>query len=226
MLAQYCPEVDLLAAVNNISEAAEALQNLKPDLVFLDVEMPLGSGFEFIRQNPQHEAAVIFVTAHEHYALKALKAGALDYLLKPLDIDDLQAALRKMAAKISPEPPAQPAPARSLDKLAIPTKNGVEFVAANQVLYLKADGSGAWIFLQDGRKMFSSRNLGAFEAMLPGETEPAGDRFFRVHHATLVNLRFAKNFNARNSVLTLENGQQIEVSQRKRRRFLEIFKSA
>jgi two-component system LytT family response regulator len=231
MLERYCPQITVAATAASIEEARHLLPDVQPDVVFLDVEMPLGSGFELLRQAPEHQAAIIFVTAHEHYALKALKAGALDYLLKPLDIDELQTAVRKLSARIT-QAPAQPTPTMPAtpetmaEKLAVPTKNGAEFVAIQQIIQLKADGGGTWIFLQDGRKLFSSRNIGAFEDTLPGPGQAGQARFFRIHHGAIVNLHYVKNFNAKTSVLTVENGLQLEVSQRRKSAFLEIFKSA
>jgi two-component system LytT family response regulator len=228
MLKEYCPEVSILGTANSQKDAHQIIENKMPDIVFLDIEMPNGNGFDLLKSFKKVDFQVIFVTAHSHYALDAIKVSALDYLLKPIDIDDLKGAVAKISAKVnSGDNPQlrellQKLNSRELshNKVAIPTMEGLEFISLNDIIYCRADGHYTVIELTGSLTIISSKRIGEYELLLPSSL------FCRIHNSYLINLKHIRKYiKGKGGSVIMDNGKAIEVSIRKKEAFLEQFES-
>ncbi|MEM9723671.1 MAG: response regulator, partial [Bacteroidota bacterium] len=220
-LEKYCPEVQLIAECKSAKEGIAAISQLQPELIFLDIQMPQMSGFELLEQVESIDFEVIFVTAHDHYAIKAIKFSALDYLLKPIDIDELRYTLKRF--KEQPRNQSQydsvlkniKNPEGRMERLAIPTLEGIEFLETADIIYCEAEGNYTHLFLQRGKKLLVSKKLKDFEQVL-SETG-----FCRVHHAYLINLKHIQKYvKGEGGYVLLHEGHQAPVSRRKKEEFL------
>lgn len=224
LLAKHCPEVELLATAEDVPTAYELLLTHKPDLVFLDVEMPKQDGFSLLEKFDHPPFDVIFITGYDRYALKAIKYAALDYLIKPVMPAELQEALQRRQARIDQQQSSHEQVKQLLEnlksneprKLAIPDQKGISFVAVADLVHLEADGNYTRIYLCDAQRIVSTRTLKELEALLPEK------QFFRVHHSHLINLSHVKRFEKEDGgYLLMQNGQQVEVSRRRKSELLE-----
>lgn len=222
-LEKYCPEVVPVGEAQNVDEAADLVRELKPDLVFLDISMPRKDGFELLRifENPPFE--VIFVTAFGEYAITALRLSACDYLMKPINIDELQAAVTKARERIHKK--GLESGLRSLlhnlndkgpKRIALAHSNGYQVVPVDEIIRFEADGRYTKVSLVQGNTLVVARNLKEFESMLTNMD------FFRVHNSHLVNLRFVQGYE-RSGILNMTDGARIEVSRRKKDELLNLF---
>lgn len=222
LIKLYCPELQVMALCENLVEAEAAVIAHKPDILFLDIRVGADMGFDLLAFLPQPQPAVIVTTAHEEYAIKAIKANAIDYLLKPIVSDELKAAVQKVRGQRSVgnsiNTVSDVAPLGK-EYLPVPTNEGINFVKISDIVRLEASGAYTTIFLSQG-KLLTSTNLGEFEKQL---NENRG--FFRIHHSYLINLvhlvRFVKNDGG---YVVLSDQSQVPVSQRKKSLFLEIVK--
>ena len=224
-LTDYCPQVNLLAEADNGQDGINLIQQHKPQIVFLDIEMPYMTGFEMLQAIEEKDFQVIFTTAYDQYAIKAIKFSAFDYLLKPVDIEELKSAVQKVTAKENIQTVQQIEtlqqntlqPKKHLHKLAIPTFEGLIFCNVNDVIRLESNRNYTNIVLQNGQKVLASKTLKEFEDILPEEL------FFRIHHSHLVNLESINKYIKTNGGhIEMVNGDVIEVSRRKKDEFLKI----
>jgi two-component system LytT family response regulator len=195
LLNEYCAQVHIAGSASSVEEAIKLIQQLKPNLVFLDIEMQSGTGFDVLQQVEQHHFHVIFTTAYDHYAIQAIKFSAADYLLKPIDMEELRLAVQKVEEKIVSNTSQQTMQlllqnlrqSKSDDfSIALSTSEGVEFVPLHQIIRLEASGPYTSFFLKEGKKIIVSKNLKEYEQML-GEYY-----FFRVHNSHIINLKEVK----------------------------------
>ena len=228
LLVKYCPLIELVGNAENIRTGQALILNTQPDLVFLDIEMPFGNAFELLNNLSPVNFEIIFVTAFDNYAINAIKYSALDYLLKPVNIKELQNAVQKAAERIKTKnittkidtllfnlSVSKPV----LQKVALPTLDGLVFVNINELVWLEARGSYTFVYMQDQQKIMVSRTLKEFEDILPFET------FSRVHQSYIINHHFIKKYNrGRGGTIEMEDGTTIEVSMRKKDEFLSKFK--
>jgi len=172
LLTRYCPEVEVAAIAHSADEAEKVIRDLDPDLIFLDVEMPHGNGFDLLKRFNQVRFGVIFVHRFDHYAIKAIKYSAIDYLLKPIDIDELVAAVQKAGAQLKSKSVNQSLnillhnmaqPAAKLQKLSLPTTDGMIFVSINDILYCKSEGNYTSFYLENGQSPLITRQIGIYE---------------------------------------------------------------
>ncbi len=205
-LNEYCTQIEIVGMANSALEGIKEIQLKNPDLVFVDIEMPIMSGIELIEQFVNRKFEVIFVTAYNQYAIKAFKVSAIDYLLKPLNIMELINAVRKISDKKEkqPEKPT-PIPIEKLKialsgKLALPTANGSEYVNITEIIRVEADGSYSKVFTTDGKMRLVTKNLKSFEDSLDGES------FFRTHKSHMINIEHIKKYNP------VKNGGFIEMA--------------
>lgn len=222
-LANYCPEVEVLGKAKDGTGGLKLIETLKPDVVFLDIEMPGMDGFEMLNKLPQQDFHLIFTTAYDHYAIKAIRFAALDYLLKPIDVDELKQAVSRIA-KLPNKDTKQKLevlqqnlmPNNLIDKIAIPSLEGLLFLGTQDILHIEADGNYSTLYLADGNKQVVCRALKDFEDLL------SSTMFFRCHHSHLINLKAIKRYiKSDGGLIELENGQTIPVSRRKKDDFLK-----
>ncbi|MEP6737264.1 MAG: LytTR family DNA-binding domain-containing protein [Chryseolinea sp.] len=226
-LEQFCPTVDIVGVCDSSEKALTILSNETVDLTFLDIEMPNMNGFEMLKRLKNIRFEIIFTTAYDKFAVKAFKFSALDYLLKPIDKDELIQAVNKVKEKknqpILPEQlnilfenlynQKQPA-----QKIALPTMNGLEFVIADDIIHCHSEGNYSHIFLRDGSKFLICRTLKETEELL------SGHNFFRVHHSHSINLNHIKKYvKGDGGYVVMINNATINVSRSRKEQLLRMF---
>lgn len=228
LIQSYCPHVTVTGSADNAVSAIQAIRKLRPQLVFLDIEMPGGNAFDLLDKLMPVAFEVIFVTAFDHYAVKAFRYSALDYLLKPIDIDDLQLAIEKAGKRPREQDINQRlehfighvSNKHSFSKIALRTKDGLLFYAFEEILYCVAAGAYTRFTFTGGESLLVTGSLLSFENTLPAEI------FCRVHDANLINLNYIKKYyNGKGGYVEMTDGKTIEVSSRKRAEFLNRIRS-
>jgi len=226
-LENFCPDVEIKSTFTHPEVALNYLQINDIDLLFIDIEMPHMNGFEVLHSLGSVNFDVIFTTAYDEFGIKAIKFSALDYLLKPIQTQELSQAVekhkQKSAQKISPEQlkvlfsnikEEKDVPI----KIALATKESIEFVQPHEIIACEADSNYTWVFLSDGRKKLISKTLKEFEELL-GE-----HHFFRSHHSHLVNTNHIKEYvRTEGGYLLMSNKLSIPVSRSKREEILRLF---
>lgn len=224
MLAEYCRNVQVAGNTGEPEAAAELIREIEPDIVFLDVELQGCLGFELLHEFPERKFDIVFVTAYDDYALRALKAQAMDYLLKPIDHQELEIAVRKVydkrkdAGSAMMQPTlSQPAVAKSR-KMRIPFEGGIKFVDIDEVVHIKSTNNYSELFLSNGTKILCAITIGRLEDLLKN------DCFIRVHQSHLINLNHVNNYYRNDGGwLEMSDGSQIQVSRRKKEELLRAF---
>jgi two-component system, LytTR family, response regulator len=223
-LEEFCKPVQVVAMAQKPEEALFLIRHHKPDVLFLDIEMPKMSGFEILEELGDYEAEIIFITAYNQYAIDAIRISAFDYLVKPVAIDDLQKAVNRLmlsrASKtrerlhVLKDGLGEP---RSQDnKIALPTNDGLEFVLISDIIRIESVSYYSKLFLVGGQVTLVTRLLKDFEELL------APYRFFRVHNSHMVNLRYIRKFSrSEGGQVVMENGDVVDVSRRRREEFLK-----
>lgn len=219
---KYVPQINIVGEAANASEALELFELEKPDLIFLDIEMPGMTGIEMLRQMQEVPFEVIFVTAFNRYAVEAFRLGAVDYLLKPALPSDLQQAVERAEKNLCVKTPDRPHIkaltqnyGQAFTKVTIPTLNGFEFIDFTEILFLQSDGNYATLRLKGGKNVVATRSLGDFEELL----EPYS--FFRVHKSYLINLAYIRKYlKGEGGTVVMEDGTEIDVSRRRKEDFL------
>jgi two-component system LytT family response regulator len=227
MLTAYSSKIELIGTAENAEDAYKIIKQDKPQLIFLDIEMPFGNAFDLLEKLMPVDFEVIFFTAFDQYAIKAFKYGALDYLLKPVNVDDLDQAVHKAISRMAEKDINKRLDTfltnmRSDDnmpkKIALPTRTGYSFENIDSITHLEASGTYTFLYLTDGRKEIISKVLKEFELLLPSTV------FCRVHHSYIVNINYIKKYHkGRGGYIELHNGTPIEVSLRKKPDFLKKF---
>jgi two-component system LytT family response regulator len=228
MLTKKCPEVTVLGGVNSVKAAKELIDEVHPDVVFLDVEMPHQNGFELLKLFDKINFDIIFTTAYEQYALKAIKFNALDYLLKPFSVKELQDAVQKcVGRKGAQQPEAGISPLdvflqnmktlhQTHKKIALPTINGLVFMPVQNIVRCESTGNYTRIFFTDKKNLMVSRPLKEFEELLTDVD------FFRVHNSHLINLQQMQSYiQGEGGFALMSDGTQVEVSRRRKADFLK-----
>jgi two-component system, LytTR family, response regulator len=229
LLQKHCKDdVELLATSNSPDKGRALIEQLHPDLVFLDIEMPGMTGMDLVRSFNAPAFRVVFVTAYDAYAVEAFRVSAIDYLLKPIDSEDVIKVIQKIKADVKNELNKLSGQLQQLDKLlnshadksdqkiGIAMSDKIVFINFSNIIYCEASGPYTHVYLTEGQKLVSSKALGEFEAQL------AGNKFFRIHHHYLINLNQVKEFQRNDGgYVFMENNKRLEVSQRKRKDFLD-----
>ena len=215
LLERYCPEVDVIGILTNGVDALKIIRQQQPDLVFLDVEMPKLNGFEMLEQLPAINFDLVFTTSYDKYALKAIRFSAIDYLLKPVDREELQKAVQKVIQR-SQRPIAQQLeilmqkvrnPFSSVGKIALPTMEGLQMVPIDSIITCESDSNYTIVQMKNKQKLVVSRTLKDIEEML----EEHG--FVRVHHSYLVNMNeIEKYVKGEGGYLVMSDGSSVDVS--------------
>ncbi len=224
LLKTNFPEVNVLATCNESPKAYDLIQQYKPDFIFLDIEMPLLNGFDLLSKFEHLFFDVVFTTAYDSYAIKAIKYSALDYLLKPIGKEELAAAIEKVRTKQSSISKAQLQMATAVhnkqlpDTIALPTSDGLTFGSVNDIVYCTADGSYTRMFMTDKSEILLSKTLGDVEELL------SEYNFFRIHHSTLVNLKQVRKYiRGEGGEVIMSNGQSLMVARTRKTDFLNVF---
>ena len=223
ILLEYCPDLEFIGSASSADEGTMLIQELHPDLVFLDVEMPHGSGFDLLARFPHKEFSVVFITAFNLYALRAIKFSAVDYILKPINIGEFIEAVAKVTERRKQTIPANINYLELLEnlksvlptRLAIPTAEGMAYLNPHDIIRIEADRSYSWFYLIGDKKHLVSRNLKEYQDLL-------GERhFFRAHHSHLINLEHVKKyFRNDGGYIEMTDGSHVPVSRIKRELFL------
>ena len=220
----------VVALCESVNTAIIAIKKFKPELVFLDIEMPDKNGFDLLKEVELIDFEFIFTTAHPEYAIKALQIEALDYLMKPVDTNDLILAIERfeiklakkinLKNKIKPKPVSMPNGDEVLKKIALPTENGYEFLKINSIMYCEASSNYCRIVCVDGKEILLAKTLKNIQLLLPTNL------FQRIHKSYLVNLNYIARFDRTNSLeIELQNGKKLPVSFRQKDNFLNVFKN-
>jgi two-component system, LytTR family, response regulator len=225
LIHTYFPEVNILATISDSTKAFDIIRENQPDFIFLDIEMPSLNGFEMLSKFEHLDFDVIFTTAYDSYAIKAIKFSALDYLLKPISKEDLSLAIDKIKTKSSTISKAQVKMASEVnmkllpDTIALPSTNGLTFTSVNDIIYCTADGSYTRIFLADKNEILLSKTLGEVAYLLNEYS------FFRIHHSSLINLKQVKKYTrGEGGEVLMSNGKSLMVARTRKADFLNVFK--
>ena len=221
MIKQYAPNVEVIAQSGEVDESITLIKHLKPQLVFMDIQLPGRNAFQLLDVFPDRSFEVIFTTAYEQYALQAIKYSGIDYLLKPIGLNELKDAIKKAEEKIyrpagEEEKKSNAHEPEHSERLVVPTQQGFMMLESGQVMYLEAEGAYTRIYMQDGESILVSNPIGVYENRLPF---PA---FVRIHRSRLVNLWYIQEYiRGRGGYILLKNGLHLNVSARKKASLLE-----
>lgn len=231
MLELHCPEVEVVGTCNNAMAAKQMLEDLRPDVVFLDIQMPGKSGLDLLMEVSVKNFEVIFVTAHNEYMLQALQYSAADYLLKPVDEDRLMEAVKRVEQRLQSERKEEHTQALmhnlglagrpSEMRLCLPTLKGFIILKLDDILYCRAERSYTVFHLESGKTVIVSKPLVDYDNLLR-------DTFFlRVHKSYLINIHHVKEYQrGEGGVVIMSDGTEIEVSRRKKELFLQKIKES
>lgn len=226
MLQLYCPQLTILAAETDASKGLTMIKELQPQLLFLDIEMPHMNGFDTLKKLEPVNFEVIFVTAYGKYAVEAFEHHAAGYVTKPVNAEKLAAAVNNAIKRIEEKSInrnlfsllEQTARQPATDKIPLATGSGMLFVKITDILYCESSGNYTHFFLQDGRKVVVSRQLGEYEKLLPE------NNFMRIHDKYIINLAYIKEYiKGSGGEVILENGKEIPVASRRKEDFLARF---
>jgi two-component system, LytTR family, response regulator len=219
IIETYCREIEVLGCGDSVVSAKELVGSLHPDVVFLDINMPVLDGFDFLDQYDERNFMVVFVSAHDEFGINAVKAGAEDYLLKPINIKELKLTVKKLLRMKNRKPSVVNTP--ESNKLVVPAAHGFAVFLIEDIVRLEADGCYTKVITQDGKNTIVSRTLKDFEESLPEEA------FFRIHKSHLINLKHIKSYSkVDGSHVTMTDGSRIEISRRKTPEFVQRVKAA
>jgi two-component system LytT family response regulator len=227
-LEEFCKPLQVVAMAQKPEEAIFLIRHHKPDVLFLDIEMPKMSGFDILGELGDYDAEIIFITAYNQYAIDAIRISAFDYLVKPVSITELQNAVNRLVQTRASRTKERlhvlkdsiAGETRSQDhKIAVPTNDGLEFLLISDITRIESISYYSKVFLVNGQQMLVTRLLKDFEEML------SAYRFFRVHNSHLVNMRYIRRFSRSDGgQVIMENGDIIDVSRRKREEFLKYLR--
>lgn len=227
LLKTYCPEVTIEAMCNSAEKGIEAINKFKPDVIFLDIEMPHMNGFDMLEQFDRLFFDVVFTTAYDQFAIKAFKYSALNYLLKPVDPDDLKETIRRISEKKAAPTKDQidllmqsvrNVSKQPVSRIALTTSDGMIFVSTNEILYCQAESNYTSVVLDGGKKIVVSKVLKDIDETLSG-----GD-FFRVHNSYLININHIRKFvRGDGGYVIMDDGTSIGISRSRRQEFMELF---
>ncbi len=231
LLGRYCPQVHILACAASVADGRALLRENSPDILFLDVELSDGDCFELLESSADLSSHLIFTTAYSHYAVRAIKFAALDYLLKPIIVGELKEAVAKAEASSAGSPASRdkvqtflthrPSPNLTSDKIALPTLDGFVLVHLAEIIRFEARGNYTLVVTTTDEELTVSRLIQDFETLL------ADDNFCRIHKTHLVNLRHVKKYvKGKGGFVVMSDNSQVDVAARKREGFLERLRKA
>ena len=218
-LLEEIPEVEIISVCHNAEDALAAIKKHTPDLIFLDVEMPRMNGFEMLEQLSSVDFQIIFTTSYDQYALKAIRFSAIDYLLKPIDEEELLAAVKKVLQR-SQKPMAQQLeilmhklhqPSTPISRIAMPTMEGLQMIAVDSIISCESDSNYTILHLKNNKKLIVSRTLKEIDELLEDHS------FVRVHRCYIANLNEVEKYvKGEGGYLVMSDGSHIDVSRSKK----------
>lgn len=221
LLNKSFPDIRIAGEAASLEEARDLISKAHPDLLFLDIQLPDGSGFELLEDIASFEFHVIFVTAYDQYAIQAIRHSAIDYLMKPVDPSELIAAVKKskqMSLNIEMLTRQVKVLLKNKDdfhRIALPTLDGLRFINLDNVLYCKSDSNYTWFFLSNGEKILVTRTLKEYDETL------SENYFVRIHQSYLINIRFVDRYvKGKAGYVIMSDGTEINVSRRRKELFL------
>lgn len=227
ILNDYCPQVEVVGEASSAKEAKKFIRDNNIDLLLLDIEMPHGSGFDLLSSLEEPiDFKIIFITAYHEYALQAFKYSAVDYLLKPINIEELERAIEKVRPGHDSEPKEKietlieniSKRGSRMSKIALASMEGLQFIELDDIVYCESQDNYTQFFLNNGRRIMVSRTIKHFEEML----DP--DRFFRVHRSNIINLKYIDKYvKGEGGFVVMKQGARIPVSRRRKESFLQLF---
>jgi len=213
LIQNYCKEINIVNTANNALEAVKIILQEKPDIIFLDVQMPGYTGFDVLDQLQGIETKIIFTTAHKEYAIQALRKGAFDYLLKPVDVEDLKNCVDRVIEKINKRAEEYPG------TIELSVKDGIIFIKQQDIVRLEASGSYTTIHLDNNIKHLASKSMKEYEKLL----NPAV--FYRCHNSHVINLKKVVKFVSNNGFFAeMNNGSMAEIARKNKEEFLTKLK--
>ena len=224
-LIEFCPDVEVIATAQKPEDAILLIRRHKPDVIFLDIEMPRMNGFRMLEELGEYDFDIVFTTAYNHYAIDAIRVCAFDYLTKPIAIRDLQKTVERLALrpklhtkdKMEAFRASLASPKSQEEKVAIPTSDGLEFIPIKNIVHIESSSNYSKISLTDGKKILVTKLLGDFEEIL----QPY--HFFRVHNSHLINIAHIKKYiRGEGGQVVMQNEDVIDVSRRKKDEFLKL----
>jgi len=215
LIESYCTEIKVLGTASSAVEAKQMVTDLSPEVVFLDINMPVLDGFDFLESVDSSKFMVVFVTAHDEYAIKAIKTKAIDYLLKPINIKELQLAVKRLVSNSNNNLTSS----NHNEKIILPVTHGFKVMNVDEIIRLEAEDCYTHVFTTKEKKITISRTLKEFEDKV------SKDYFFRVHKSHLINLSHIKDYSKLDGgCITMSDGVKIQISRRKGAEFAEKFK--
>lgn len=220
LLEKFCPAIEVLGTADSGESGLKLIQQFQPQLVFLDINMPGMNGFEMLEKLDQINFEVVFVTAHDDFALKAFKFSAVDYVLKPIDLEDLQKAVKKVEEKMAKQAGAGQTKYKELfhnirniqnpfDKIGLATRDGLIFVKIPDIVRLESDVNYTWFILSGGEKILASKTLKEFEELLEEYN------FYRIHKSHLINLSHLQRYiKGEGGSVIMSDNSEVDVSRR------------
>ena len=220
MLQNYCPEVEVVGEAGSGPEGKIKIQELKPHLVFLDINMPGMSGFEMLEGIYNRDFCVVFLTAYSEHGINAVKAGATDYLMKPLILSELQGAIRKTIQHYDSIGGIGSKEEKDKNLVLINHSKGFNLIDFKDIVWLEANDNYTTLYLHNLKKIVASKTLKEFEAILPSTD------FFRTHRSTLINLAFVKEYsNNEGGEVILSDGTHVQISKARVQEFADFIKN-
>lgn len=227
LLQEHCRQINVVAEADSVSTGLTAIAEQKPQLVFLDIELQSETSFEILERLPEIDFELIFTTAFDHYALRAIKFCAIDYLLKPIDLNELLIAVAKAEKRLNHQYLNEnlgtllsnlKTGSQNNHRIALPTLEGLLFVRVSDIIYCESDGPYTRFFLKQPEKIMTSKHLKEYENLLDGYN------FFRIHKSYLVNLQeIQKYVRGEGGHLIMSNGAALSVSKQRKEDFLQIY---
>lgn len=223
-LKSFCPDVELVGEAASGEEGIALIEQHDPDVVFLDIEMPRMNGFDMLQRIETRRFHLVFTTAFDQYAIKAIKHAAFDYLLKPINIEELKLCIKKIKERAAVSRPAEQLASLqdhlqkyTLGKICISTLEGQLFFNFTDIVYLEAQRNYTVLHFVNQSKVTASKTLKELVEQLPG------DRFFRIHHAHIINLGYIKKYmRGDGGQVEMQNGDVLDVARRRKDAFLQL----
>ncbi|EAY27427.1 LytR/AlgR family response regulator transcription factor [Microscilla marina] len=225
LLKEYCPQIEIVGEADDVPNAVKAIHKYQPNLVFLDIEMPGYTGFQLLDFFDTINFEIIFTTAYREYAIQAFQVSAIDYLLKPIQIELLIKAIEKVEGQLSePQINERIDTLKSnlsqeyITRIALPVAEGLLFIEVDQIVYLNAEGAYTQIFLEGGKKVLVSKKIKSFEKVLDHPS------FFRTHRSYLINLNRVKQYVRQDGgYIVMDNNDSVNLARERKEDFLKAY---